>query len=77
MKILYEIRRQTRPLMKPARGGKRTGAGRKRRESPRVAITIRLEPRDAAEFKEICADNHKSQAEQVAKWVKQKKHQHE
>jgi len=55
--------------MKPTRGGKRTGAGRKRRESPRVAITIRLEPSDAAEFKAICAANHRSQAEQVVDWI--------
>ena len=53
------------------RGGKRAGAGRKPRETPRKAVTIRLEPEDAAKFETICRANGRSQPEQLAFWIRQ------
>lgn len=55
------------------RGGARKGAGRKPRETPREAITVRLEPQDAAKFKAICEAKGKSQAAQFSEWVKRAK----
>ncbi|MBC2607492.1 hypothetical protein [Pelagicoccus albus] len=51
------------------RGGKREGAGRKPREIPREAITIRLEPETATKFKKICKANKLSYSGQLTKWV--------
>jgi hypothetical protein len=38
-------------IAKPKRGGKRKGAGRKRRAAPLVALTLRLPPEVAAAWK--------------------------
>ena len=54
------------------RGGKRQGAGRKPRETPREAITVRLEPEDAAKMKAICKHLKLSHA----KWMSQKINEH-
>jgi len=43
-------------------GGKRAGAGRKRREIPRVALAIKVEPEVAARFKAICKATGQSQS---------------
>lgn len=53
------------------RGGKREGAGRKPREIPREAITIRLEPEVAKIFKKICNRNKSSYSQQVTEWTHQ------
>lgn len=47
---------------KPTRGGAREGAGRKPRDIPREAITVRLEPEDAAKLRAICQGRKISQA---------------
>lgn len=39
---------------KSTRGGRRKGAGRKPRETPLEAITVKVEPEHAARFREIC-----------------------
>jgi predicted HicB family RNase H-like nuclease len=52
--------------MKPTRGGARKGAGRKPRQPPREAITVRLEPKDAANFRGLCRAQKVSQAEWIA-----------
>jgi predicted HicB family RNase H-like nuclease len=51
--------------MKPTRGGKREGAGRKPRDTPREAITVRLEPQDAAKLRDLCAAQEVSQADWI------------
>lgn len=48
---------------KPTHGGARKGAGRKPRDTPRVAITVRLEPHDASALREICKRRGMSQAQ--------------
>ena len=50
-------------------GGKRKGAGRKPRSTPREKITIALEPQDAEKFRAICKDSGKSQSEQFTEWI--------
>ncbi len=52
------------------RGGKRAGAGRKPRTTPLTAITVRIEPEVAEEFKTICKDNGRSQPAQITEWVR-------
>ena len=47
------------------RGGKREGAGRKTRATPRKAITVRLEPQDAAKLRDLCAAKGLSRAEWI------------
>ena len=47
---------------KPHRGGAREGAGRKPRNTPREAITVRIEPQDAAKLRDLCAARELSQA---------------
>jgi hypothetical protein len=47
------------------RGGKREGAGRKPRDTPREAITVRLEPQDAAKLRDLCAAKGLSQADWI------------
>ena len=54
--------------MKPKQGGKREGAGRKPRDTPREAITVRLEPQDAAKLRDLCKARGVSQAE----WITEK-----
>ena len=53
---------------KPTRGGKREGAGRKPLETPREAITVRLEPQDVAKMRNLCAAREMSQAD----WITEK-----
>jgi len=50
---------------KPTRGGAREGAGRKPRDAPREAITVRLEPQDAAKLRDMCAARELSQADWI------------
>ena len=57
---------------KPTRGGARKGAGRKPRLTPRVPITVRLEPEDAHKLRVICSTERLSQANWVAKQIRQK-----
>jgi hypothetical protein len=52
------------------RGGKRPGAGRKPRAVPRKAVTIRLEPEDAARFLALCHEQGRSQSEQLTFWIR-------
>jgi hypothetical protein len=52
------------------RGGKRKGAGRKPRETPLEAITVKIEPKHAERFREICATKERSQAQQITEWIK-------
>lgn len=56
--------------MKPTRGGSRPGAGRKPRETPREAITVRLEPQDADRLRELCRAEELSQANWIAKQIR-------
>ena len=51
--------------MNPARGGARKGAGRKPRDTPREAITVRLEPQDAAKLRDLCKARELSQADWI------------
>ncbi len=51
--------------MKPKRGGAREGAGRPQRDTPREAITVRLEPQDAAKLRDLCAARELSQADWI------------
>jgi len=50
---------------KPTRGGAREGAGRKPRDTPREAITVRLEPQDAAKLRDLCKALEVSQADWI------------
>jgi hypothetical protein len=50
---------------KPTRGGARLGAGRKPRDTPREAITVRLEPQDAAKLRDLCKAREVSQADWI------------
>jgi hypothetical protein len=54
---------------KPTRGGARAGSGRKRRITPRVPITVRLEPQDAERLRELCRTAGCSQADWIARAV--------
>jgi len=54
--------------MKPTRGGTRKGAGRKPRDTPREAITVRLEPQDADKLRGLCNAREMSQAD----WITEK-----
>ena len=47
------------------RGGKREGAGRKPRVTPREAITVRLDPQYAAKLRDLCAAREVSQADWI------------
>ena len=51
-------------------GGKRKGAGRKPRASPKETITVRLEPEDAAKFRSICEARENSQSQQITEFIK-------
>ena len=51
--------------MKAKRGGARQGAGRKPRDTPRKAITVRLEPQDAAKLRDLCKARELSQADWI------------
>ena len=50
---------------KPTRGGARKGAGRKPRDTPREAITVRLEPQDAGKLRNLCQAREVSQADWI------------
>ena len=56
--------------MKSTRGGSREGAGRKPRDTPREAITVRLEPEHAAKLRDLCKAGNVSQAEWVTDKIK-------
>lgn len=56
--------------MKPTLGGSRPGAGRKPRDTPREAITVRLEPQDAAKLRDLCKARNVSQAEWITDKIK-------
>jgi hypothetical protein len=60
--------RDTDSMSKPktTHGGTRPNAGRKPRAVPRVPITVRLEPGDAAKLRQECKRLGVSQAEWVA-----------
>jgi hypothetical protein len=58
---------------KPTRGGAREGAGRKPRDTPREAITVRLEPQDAATMRAICKTRNKSQAAWITDQIRKSK----
>jgi len=47
------------------RGGNRKGAGRKPRDTPREAITVRLEPQDVAKLRDLCKARELSQADWI------------
>ncbi len=53
---------------KTTRGGARKGAGRKSRDTPREAITVRIEPQDADKLRDLCDAREISQAD----WITQK-----
>ena len=55
---------------KPTRGGARPGAGRKPRDTPRDAITVRLEPEDAARLRDLCKAREVSQADWFAEKIR-------
>ena len=56
--------------MPAKRGGKREGAGRKPRDTPREAITVRLEPEHAAKLRDLCKARNVSQAEWITDKIK-------
>jgi hypothetical protein len=51
---------------KTTHGGTRPNAGRKPRTMPRVPITVRLEPQDAAKLRDLCKEQGVSQADYIA-----------
>ena len=53
-----------------SRGGRREGAGRKPRNTPRKTISVKIEPEDAEKFRKLCAANQRSQAQQVTEWIR-------
>lgn len=55
--------------MKPSHGGKRKGAGRKPRKTPRESITVAVEPEHRAKFRKICKVKERSQAAQITEWI--------
>ena len=57
--------------MKPTgRGGPNRGQGRHARETPREAITVRLEPEDAARLRTLCQARGMSQADWIAEKIR-------
>jgi hypothetical protein len=54
----------------PTRGGARHGAGRKPRDTPREAITVRLEPQDAAKLRDLCKARELSQADWITSKIR-------
>lgn len=50
-------------------GGKRKGAGRKKRSVPRVALTIKVEPDVADQFRVLCYKTGKSQSQLLSDLV--------
>lgn len=51
-------------------GGKRPGAGRKPRETPRETISVKIEPEHAEKFRAICKARGRSQSEQITEFIK-------
>jgi hypothetical protein len=51
-------------------GGTRPGAGRKPRTIKRKSITVRLEPQDADRLRELCRSEEMSQANWIAKQIR-------
>jgi len=58
---------------KPTRGGARPGAGRKPRAVPREAVTVRLEPEDAARLRDLCEAAGQSQADWITGKIRRAK----
>ena len=58
--------------MKPTKGGKRAGSGRKPRIVPRVPITVRLEPSDAKAFWDACKRAQLSQSAMIVRMIREK-----
>lgn len=56
--------------MDSRRGGARKGAGRKPRETPLGAITVKIEPELVERFREVCKARGRSQAKQISEWIK-------
>ena len=52
-------------MTNPTRGGARKGAGRKPRDTPREAITVRIEPQDADKLRDLCNAREISQADWI------------
>tara|TARA_R110000772_G_scaffold143235_1_gene252740 strand:+ start:12361 stop:12543 length:183 start_codon:yes stop_codon:yes gene_type:complete len=50
-------------------GGKRKGAGRKPRSTPRATISVKVEPEHAEKFRAICKAANKSQSATITKWI--------
>lgn len=55
------------------RGGKRDGAGRKSRDVPREAITVRIEPQDAANLRGLCQAREMSQADWITEKIRRER----
>jgi len=53
-----------------SQGGKRKGAGRKPRSSPRKAVTVRLETEVCEKFQALRIANERSESAQFAEMVK-------
>jgi len=51
-------------------GGKRLGAGRKPRDTPRKTISVKIEPEHAEKFRAICKARGNSQSEQLTEFIK-------
>lgn len=51
-------------------GGKRKGAGRKPRLTPRETISVKIEPKHAEKFRAICKARGNSQSEQLTEFIK-------
>jgi len=60
-------------LLEMKAGGKRKGAGRKPRDTPRETITVRIEPEHADMFRAICKAREVSQSVQISDWIKREK----
>ena len=58
-------------MTKQNHGGKRDGAGRPARKIKREALTMRVEPETAQEFRSVCKRYTRSQSEQLTEWVRQ------
>ena len=56
--------------MKPTQGGARKGAGRPPRDTPREAITVRIEPEHATKLRNLCKASSVSQAAWISDKIK-------
>jgi hypothetical protein len=53
-----------------SRGGKRPGAGRKPRKTPRKVITVRIEPEHADKLRDLCKASLVSQSTWISDKIK-------